>query len=807
MERYICIHGHFYQPPRENAWLEEVEVQHSAYPYHDWNERITAECYATNAASRILDNEKRITQIVNNYAKISYDFGPTLLSWMKANALQVYDAVLQSDKENQKLFSGHGSAMAQAYNHMILPLANSQDKYTQVTWGIKDFQHRFGRLPEGMWLPETAVDLETLEILAESGVKFTVLAPHQAKQVRKIGDKDWNDVSGAKIDPTMAYAINLPSGHKFNLFFYDGAISRAVAFEGLLNSGENFAHRLTGGFSDQRQWPQLLHIATDGESYGHHHPFGDMALAYALYYIEQNQLARVTNYGEFLEKHPPTHEVEIFENTSWSCAHGVERWRSDCGCNTGSHPGWNQGWRGPLRQALDWLRDDLVGKYEKKAAQFFSDPWAARNDYIGIILDRSPDSIRAFMKQHQSHELGKTDSITAIKLLELQRNAMLMYTSCGWFFDDISGIETVQIIQYAGRVVQLAGELFENSIEQRFLKLLQAAKSNLPEQGDGRRIYERYVKPLVVDLNRVAAHYAVDSLFEKQEGAVKIYCYDIDLKDSQQADCGKSRFVAGKVKVTSEITLESDLLTFGALHFGDHNVNAGVRSFRSDDAYREMTLETTQTCQIGDFSQLIRLIDKHFGISTYSLNSLFRDERHKVMSNILNSTLAEMMSAYRQIYDSHYPLMRFLVELGEPLPRAFQAVAEVILNADLRQALADDVLNEDTVKKILNDSRLWGINLEANGLELAFRRALDQKMADFSAKPEDLDLLKGMVAAILLARLLPFTVNLWQVQNIYYRMMKAVYPAFRERAQKDQAAGEWVTQFTLLGEKLSILVT
>ena len=807
MERYICIHGHFYQPPRENAWLESIELQYSAYPYHDWNERITAECYATNAASRILDNENRILQIVNNYSKISFDFGPTLLAWMKNYAPTVYEAILQVDKESQKLFSGHGSALAQAYNHMIMPLASRQDKYTQVIWGIRDFEQRFGRSPEGMWLPETAVDLETLEILAELGLKFTILAPHQAKQVREVGTEDWDDVSGGRIDPTMAYELNLPSGQKFNLFFYDGSISHAVAFEGLLNSGENFANRLNGGFSGQRTWPQLVHIATDGETYGHHHRFGDMALAYALHYIENKHLAQITNYGEFLEKYPPSHEVEIFENTSWSCAHGVERWRSDCGCNTGGHPGWNQAWRRPLRQALDWLRDTVAPKYEQEARQFLKDPWLARNDYINVILDRSPNNVRLFLKQHQTHELNQADTMTVLKLLELQRHAMLMYASDGWFFDDISGIEAVQIIQYAGRVVQLAEELFGNNNEKNFLRLIGAAKSNLPEYADGRRIYEKFVKPAMVDLTRVAAHYAVGSLFEKYDSPVKIYCYDIDPQDYQRVDCGRSRLVAGKVRVTSEITRESDVLSFGVLYFGDHNVNAGVRSYPGDKAYREMTQETTQTCSIGDFTGVVRLLDKHFGMSAYSLNSLFRDERHKVLDNILKSTLSEVMSAYRQVYDSHYPLMRFLIELDFPLPEAFKAAAEVILNTDLRQALAADTLKEDAVNKILNDSRLWEINLDAEGLELVFRRTLDKKMAEFAARPEDLGLLKGMVAAILLTLSLPFTVNLWQVQNIYYQMMKTAYPAFQKIAQEDQTAKDWVAQFALLGEKLSILVT
>ena len=379
--KYLCIHCHFYQPPRENAWLEQIELQDSAYPYHDWNERVDAECYAPNLAARILDQSQYITRIVNNYSKISFNFGPTVLSWAAEHAPYTYGGILEADHQSQQLFSGHGSAMAQAYNHIIMPLANSRDKRTQVLWGIEDFVSRYGRKPEGMWLPETAVDLETLGIMAAAGITFAILAPHQAKAIRPIPAPpppsrsrskniaapapEWIDVTGSKIDPTRAYLCHTPGGHKINLFFYDGPISQGVAFEKLLDNGEKFASRLMGAFADSRTWPQLAHIATDGETYGHHHKHGEMALAYALQYIEENKLARVTNYGEFLELHPPTHEVQIYENTAWSCVHGVERWRSNCGCNSGGRPGWNQEWRKPLRDALDWLRDLIAPQYEE----------------------------------------------------------------------------------------------------------------------------------------------------------------------------------------------------------------------------------------------------------------------------------------------------------------------------------------------------------------------------------------------------------------------------------------------------------
>src|SRR5947209_640447 len=413
--RFICIHGHFYQPPRENPWLEAVETQDSAAPYHDWNERITAECYGPNTSSRILDARERIVKIVNNYATISFNFGPTLLSWLEQAQPETYAAILDADRLSKERFGRHGSAIAQAYNHMILPLANARDQRTQVRWGIRDFEKRFKRKPEAMWLPETAVDIDSLEALAAEGIAFTILEPQQARRWRAIGEDDWTEQKGA-IDPTMPYRCNLPSGRFIDLFFYDGPISRAVAFERLLARGENLAHRLLGAFGQGRTHPQLVNIATDGETYGHHHRHGDMALAYALDYINEQKLSRVANYGQFLADVPPTHEVEIVEQTAWSCSHGLGRWERDCGCST-SGEGWNQQWRTPLRNALDWLRDECIAIFESRGAALLRDPWDARDDYIDVVLDRSDDNLDRFLAKHSSTE---NSTVTILELLEMQ---------------------------------------------------------------------------------------------------------------------------------------------------------------------------------------------------------------------------------------------------------------------------------------------------------------------------------------------------------------------------------------------------
>ncbi|MEN6438515.1 MAG: DUF3536 domain-containing protein [Syntrophobacter sp.] len=807
MEKYICIHGHFYQPPRENPWLEAIEIQDSAYPYHDWNERILTECYAPNTVSRILDEEGRIVKLPNNYARISFDFGPTLLAWMEEKAPRVYEAILAADRMSQQTFSGHGSGLAQAYNHMILPLANRRDKYTQVLWGIRDFERRFGRPPEGMWLPETAVDLESLDIMAELGIRFTILSSHQAREVRPLGDEAWTDVSDGRIDPTTAYELNLSSGRKINLFFYDGGISHAVSFESVLSRGESLTERLMGAFSDERSRPQLVHIATDGETFGHHQRHGDMALAYALHHLESQGLARLTNYGEFLEKHPPAFEVRIFENTSWSCAHGVERWRRDCGCKSGGYPGWNQGWRSPLRDSLDWLRDTLAPLFEKHAGRFLKDPWEARDDFIEVVLNRASENVDQFLERHAVRELSETEKVTVLKLLGVQRCAMLMYTSCGWFFDELSGIETVQIIQYAGRAIRLAEDACGVVIEPGFLEKLELAGSNIAEHRDGRNIYEKFVKPGMMDLMKVAAHYAVSSLFEEYSPQDKIFCYFVKREDYQFFEAGIAKLALGRVRITSETTRETETISFGALHFGEHNLSAGARIFQDENEYKAMAADVTESFSSGDFPETIRRLDRRFGAPTYSLRSLFRDEQRRVLSQIVESSMEGTRFIYRQVYSHHISMMRFLIDLGIPLPKPFPCTAEFVLNLNLQAAFEEPEISSDAIQNFLGEAQALHIEFDAVGLGYTLKQSMERLTRKFRGEPGDLGTLKQLDTAVKLAVALPFEVNLWEVQNTYYEMLHTVLPKWRWNAEHgSKEANEWVACFVELGRKLSVRV-
>ena len=805
MNKYVCIHGHFYQPPRENPWLEEIEFQDSAYPYHDWNEKITAECYAPNTASRILDSEDRIVGITNTYAKISFDFGPTLLSWMERHKPDVYQAILDADKLSMENFSGHGSAIAQAYNHMIMPLANKRDKYTQVIWGIKDFEKRFNRYPEGMWLPETAVDLETLEVLVSLGIKFTVIAQRQAGRVKRIGEtENWVDATDEKIDSTMNYLCHLPSGQSINIFFYNGKIAQEVSFGGLLSDGEGFAKTLLSEFNDVNDYPQIVHIATDGETFGHHHRFGEMALSYCLHYIESGNLAKITNYGEYLDKHSPPHIVEIIDNSSWSCVHGVERWRDNCGCSSGSNPGWDQAWRKPLREAMDWLRDRIVPVFRSEASKYFEDPWNVRDEYIEVILDRSRNNVESFLKKHAVRELSRSEMVRALKLLEMQRNAMLMYTSCGWFFDDISGIEPIQIMQYALKTIQYAEELQELSLNQEYLKFLSKAQSNTPEST--LEIFSMFVETARSDLLRVGTHYCISSVFKEYPEDSKIFCYTAKSEKYHRMEAGKLRLVTGKTEIISDITLEEKTICFAVLYLGDHDINGGAREFAGENEFTIMQDEIKEAFNNG-ITETIRCMDTHFKGNIYSIWHLFKDEQRKILDQLSGLTYDEIATSYRQIYKNNYAIMNTFHGLHIKLPKPFFVATEYILNEDMQQLFREDTLDVDSLGRLIDEAEKWSIKIDTTTLSYVMSSWLNTIMDKIQKKSEDLQLFEMIDKTLELVKPLSLSLDLWQAQNKYFSLWNEAYSTMKDKAEKgDNIAGSWVESFLKLGCYLNVKV-
>jgi alpha-amylase/alpha-mannosidase (GH57 family) len=844
-QRYVCIHGHFYQPPRENPWLESVELQDSAAPYHDWNERITAECYAPNGASRMVNAKNEIVRIVNNYSRMSYNFGPTLLSWLEEFAPRTYRMIQDADVASAERFSGHGSAMAQVYNHIIMPLASERDARTQIRWGIADFEHRFGRKPEGMWLAETAVSRPVLDMMAQEGIKFTVLAPHQCARVRKLAPvptgaerraaeaaaaatvtdgtagatapakpiRPWSPTANATVDTTQPYVVKLDEGRSISVFFYDGPTSRAIAFEGLLNDGQTFGRRIVQGFHDKPAGePQLAHVATDGESYGHHHKHGEMALSYGLHWMEEQQMAQLTNYAEYLAKFPPTWEAEVVDDSSWSCAHGVERWRSNCGCN-GGRQGWNQMWRAPLRDALDLLRDRTAPLAEAVAAPLLKDLWAARDAYIQVILDRSADSIDRFFREHGTRELTAAERVTVFELLELERHTQLMYTSCGWFFDEISGIETVQIIAYAGRAIQLAAHLFGaegEALEAAFLARLADAESNVAEIGNGAEVYRRFVTDRRLDLESVGAHYAISSMFRTYPENGQIFCFDVLRRSFDVMSSGRGRFAVGRAELKSRITEETEEICFAVLHLGDQNLSAAVKRFQADDetAWQTFAESARDSVRRANLPELIRLVDGFFGSPLYSFTSLFVDEQQRILKGILNQTLAEVEGSLMRIYSEHATLLDFLGASNIAAPPALALTASFAINASLRHAIEADAYDSSEVARLLRRAEIDHVTLDTALLSFAADRRMKRAMVNLQAAERRLEealqaaqslaILNETVAIAESLQTLPMEVNLWQAQNIWNDMLRL--------SDTDAWPREWRDGFRRLGQSLNISV-
>jgi len=770
LTRAIVIHGHFYQPPRENPWLESVEVQDSAAPYHDWNERVTAECYAPNTAARRVDEHNRVLDIVDNFEKISFNVGPTLFAWLARHRPDVYAKILEADRASVAARGGHGNALAQVYNHLIMPLATRRDKVTQVRWGIDDFRARFGREPEGLWLPETAVDNESLEVLAEAGVKFTVLAPHQALRVRPLGAATWEETNG--IDPSRAYLWRGPRGLTLAIFFYDGHISRAIAFDRLLERAENLVAWLNAAFSETRTWPQLVHCATDGETYGHHSRFGEMALAAAVQQIEAEGTATLTNYGAFLAAHPPTHEVEIRERTSWSCAHGVERWRSDCGCRTRGD--WHQRWRAPLREALDWLRDQIDPFFEARASAHLKDPWAALDAYAAVLLDRSPERLDAFFAAHARGPLDPTARVEARRLLELQRNRLLMYTSCGWFFDEISAIEPVQILRYAAMALQYLNDLGGGRLEDGFVRRLAAAPSNVPEIRTGAEVYRRLVRPTAVNLNRVVAHYAITGFLEEYPADARVYAYRVERLDEARESVDSTALRVAHVRVSSEITGETRDMMYALLHFGGHDFSCGIRAWDDQATYDAVKADLLGRLARPSVADLVRGLDEYFPGGLSSLSHLFLDERRRVLASVIRATLDRHEETYRKIWEETRKLVHYLREVDAPLPEALAIVARHVLEQQVAaelQPLPELGAIPDRAFTIVGEAQTLGLTLDLAPLRFIMHRAVTQAL-DAIAESASSERVARATALIEGARRLGIRYGHWATQNRFFQLWR-----------------------------------
>lgn len=810
---FLTIHGHFYQPPRENPWLEAIELQDSALPFHDWNERINKECYNPNSISKIVDNRNRILDVVNNYEHMSFNFGPTLLSWMEHFAPLTYERIIKADIESVSEHSGHGNAMAQVYNHIIMPLANENDKQTQIKWGIRDFEYRFGRKPEGMWLAETAVDDETLKFLEENGIKFTVLSPYQALKFRQEGDKDWQDVSWGNIDPARSYRYYIKSapGKFIDLFFYDGAISRSVAFDELLKDGNKFIKRLKEGISDCRDYPQLINIATDGESYGHHTKFGDMALSYVLKIRAKDEGFKITNYAEYLDKYRSNCEVDIKQASSWSCFHGVGRWKEDCGCSTGGHPGWNQKWRKPLRDALDYLRDELIVVFENEGQKYFDNVWNVRNKYINVILDRNEMNVKKFQQENFKPDLTDDDKVHAMELLEIQRQAMLMYTSCGWFFSEISGIETVQIMKYAARAMQLAARFTSKNLEEKFLEILSQAKSNIPEFGTGKDIFERFVKPSIITVKQIATLWALSSLYQDFEDEENVYCYTITRKAYKKVQKNSSTFIVGHIEIQSKITLQKSNVMFALMQYAGGDFHCTIKEYSDDAEFNRIKNDLIKIYTMNTLTEIIRALDEYFGKEYFTLKDIFIEERRKILQILLKGKLEKFSQTYQEMYDEGKGSIYHLQSLGLSIPDEFKISAEYALSHKFNDIVVhsggfveDDLIQQAT--DINFEAKKIDIKLDKSPSNLVFSKKILQNINRLvhSFEIQQADVVLEIFDNV---RKLELNVDIAEAQNIYFtKIYHRIGEIIASEAFKNKKSSNkrFVEMLLDIGENLNI---
>ncbi len=812
-EVFLAIHGHFYQPPRENPWLEAIELQDSALPFHDWNERINKECYNPNSVSKIVDSRNRILDMVNNYEHISFNFGPTLLSWMEKFAPLTYERIIKADIESISEHNGHGNAIAQVYNHMIMPLANEHDKDTQIKWGIKDFEYRFGRKPEGMWLAETAVDDDTLRLLEANGIKFTILSPYQALKIRKEGAKEWQDVSWGNVDPARSYRYNIKSapGKYIDLFFYDGAISRSVAFDELLKDGNKFIKRLKEGISDLRDYPQLVNIATDGESYGHHTKFGDMALAYVLQIKAKDAGFSITNYAEYLDKYRSDYEADIKQASSWSCFHGVGRWKEDCGCSTGGHPGWNQKWRKPLREALDYLRDEMVKIFEQEGPKYFNkDIWEVRNNYISVILYRSSRIISKFQQENFKADLSDIQKVRAMELLEIQRQAMLMYTSCGWFFSEISGIETVQIMKYAARAMQLAANFTKADFEKKFLEILSEAKSNIAEYGTGKDIFERFVKPSIITMKQIASLWAISSLYQDFDDEEYVYCYKVIRHDYQKVEKGNSRFVTGCIEVQSRITQQKSNLIFALIQYTDGDFHCAIKEYSEDIEFNTIKNNLTKTFLLDPITEIIRALDEYFGKEYFTLKDIFIEERRKILQILLKDKLDKFARTYEEMYDEGKSSIYHMQNLGLTIPDEFKISAGYALSRKFNDLIihsggfVDPAITQQAMD-INYEAKRMGIKLDKAASNKIFAKKINQNLNRLTY---GLEIQQAEVVLELFDYIekLELEVDIAEAQNIYFVKIYSHISEIIEMSQQSKRKNDkkLIEMLLDIGEKLNI---
>ncbi|MBI5534742.1 MAG: DUF3536 domain-containing protein [Deltaproteobacteria bacterium] len=774
----VVLHAHFYQPPRDNPWTESVERESSAAPFHDWNERISAECYSANALARVFGPGDRVVEIVNNYAHLSFNIGPTLFSWLEQHSPEICLRIAEADRESALRNNGHGGAIAQVWSHAILPLCNERDRNTQIRWGIADFRHRFRRMPEAMWLAETACDVASAEALAAHGMRYVILSPHQAERMRPIGEAGWSDVSDGSIDPRRPYRLNLPSGRSIVCFFYDGPTAHAISFEGVLDTSRGFAERLASAASSTLGSEQIVHVATDGETYGHHRRFADRSLAYFLYKEAESLGLELTNYAAYLDRTQVRHEVELKrgpmgEGTAWSCAHGLGRWTRDCGCHSGKFDGWSQAWRGPLRSAFDLLRDHAADVLQSLGGDVLGDVWQARDDYIDVILDPSRERRDSFLRKHARTQLSSHARVRVFQLLEAQRMTQLMYASCGWFFDDLAGLETKQVMKYAARATQLLDHITGRRFMPRLLEALSAGSSNVATEGNGADIMRRRVLRSEVGTHARIAQRASRQLFGEVPHTETDPAFSIETLDQSVFARGSSQLVIGRARVTRIRTEHSEDVTYAAATLTERDMHCGIKTTVGTEVYAALLEDATRCFGQPTPTELIRLIDRHLGPVYYSLRDLSEEARTEFIEKIMTVLLDRLGATYSFLYDEHRRTIETLELAGVEVPSELKLIAEYTLSRRLDAAVLE-MHNGDpelfrSALSIAREARELGVTLVVPRAATKFSRLLLDAARATTIHRDAASALK-LVELLSLTRSLGLVVALDPVQELMFEL-------------------------------------
>ncbi|MGH9266558.1 MAG: DUF3536 domain-containing protein [Acidimicrobiales bacterium] len=753
----LVLHGHFYQPPRENPWTDEAGRQPSAAPFRDWNERIAVEAYRPNAFARIVDDRGRVIDIVNNFAAMSFDIGPTLSAWLVERHPEVWRRVVDGDGQAK-------GAIAQTFFHTILPLDLERDVRTEIRWGLAEFAHRFGRPAAGLWLPETAVSEAVLAVVAEEGVASTILAPQQAHRTRVLAGGHWQEMGGGALDTRRPFRWEHPSGNGLgvDIFFYDGRLSHALAFEMAGLSSEELVDRAHGAAGGEG----VAVLAADGETFGHHHPYGERLIAYALAVEAPRRGIDPLNLAEARRRFRPTHRVQVRES-AWSCAHGVGRWARDCGCSTGGEPGWDQRWREPLRRALDLLRDAVDEAFERRGATVMSDPWAARDAYVAVVigaLDRE-----RFVAEHVTG-----DPVTALALLEAQRQRLAMYTSCAWFFNDLAGIETVQVLRHAACAMDRMAEAGEAMPVEAFLHELEAAVSNVAAEGTGRDIWERNVVPARVDAERAVAHLAMAELLERRGPSTRVAGFDVSVAAHEHHDGGGLALCFGRVTLAHLRTGRRTDHAYAALHLGGLEVLGATRppdEGRDRAGFDELRAAFASHAPV---TTLLRLLGAHFGPKEFGLDAVLPDEAEEILAGAAAAVGERYAAAFDRLFSDHRRALVALASAGYPLPRLLRAPAELSLARRLETEVAaqrgsTDAARYSVAAAVAREARASGFAIDTPEARAAVERLVLDAARQAAADPDASAAAATLVEAVAGLGLHP---SLEQAQEVVYEALR-----------------------------------